>query len=124
MTAGTSEIEAHLQAFAADLWEILAALERELVTLEPRRYDREMLDVLLRSVNRIEGSARRAGSDSTRELAGNVAALIERLRVLGVPLGPEYQHHLRRMLAEAADLTADAGASESPSRDRAPRPHP
>lgn len=116
MNLTSNERELLLQAFAAEAQEILADMEGALVALEVRPDDRGMLDSLFQSACLLESSARRASLDPVRELARDLATMLERLCALAAS-GAEHVSLLQRVLDALLESTADAVAGDS-----APRP--
>ena len=115
-----SQREAAMQLFAAETQEIFATMDRELIALEARPGDGEMLNNLSQSVRLIESSARRASFDAALGLTLDLAGLIERLRPLAAPPGPEHIRLIQRALVALVESTADAVAGVATLRSEIP----
>ncbi len=109
--------QALVQSFVEEAGELLGQLERDLIALEARPDDGELLHGLFRAAHTLKGSAGLVGFDAVSDLAHDLEELLDRLRAhrLAVDAG------LVNLLLQSADALRDAvaagGTAPSPAAE-------
>ncbi len=114
-----------VQTFVAEAEEALAGMERDLVALEARPGDEELIHGLFRAAHTLKGSARMVSFDAVSDLAHELEALLERVRAREVAAGSSLVtlvlhavDHLRSAVADAAVGRADSTGELPAFRER------
>lgn len=114
-----------VQTFVAEAEEALAGMERDLVALEARPGDDELIHGLFRAAHTLKGSARMVSFDAVSDLAHELEALLERVRARevapGSPLVTLVLHavdHLRAAVGDAAAGRPDSTGELAAFRER------
>ncbi len=117
-----------VQTFVAEAEEALAGMERDLVALEARPEDDELVHGLFRAAHTLKGSARMVSFDAVSDLAHELEALLERVRAREVAAGSALVtlvlrtvDHLRAAVAEAAAGRTEPTAELAAFRERLQR---
>ncbi|HSN13227.1 MAG TPA: Hpt domain-containing protein, partial [Anaeromyxobacteraceae bacterium] len=120
--------QALAQNFVAEAADLLGQLEQDLVALEARPQDEEVLNALFRVAHTLKGSASLVGFDEVSEVAHAVEGLLERLRARSLPVTAplvtlllQSVDTLREAVAAAAAGTAASSPAGRSLRERLAR---
>ncbi len=106
--------QALVQSFVEEAGDLLGQLERDLIALEARPDDGELLHALFRAAHTLKGSAGLVGFDAVGDLAHDLEELLDRLRARRLAVDGGLVDLLLRSADALRDAVAAGGTAPSP----------
>lgn len=106
--------QALVQTFVEEAGDLLGQIERDLIALEARPDDGELLHALFRAAHTLKGSAGLVGFDAVSDLAHDLEDLLDRLRARKLAVDGGLVHLLLQSADALREAVAAGGTAPSP----------